>query len=343
MLEREVHTGEGEEDRQDRGLEVVEDAVYEVGPAAGDVRVDGAEHEARQHGRDTDRRGEAAREHEGDDGARREALRAEGEPGRASEPERGDGAQGDRRDELGQEAARIEQCLAAEREIGPDQRTADLEDHDAGRVVEGDARDQRLHEHALRAGLADERDDRRRGGRDRDGAEEERQIEGRAPDRITSAEHQQRRDRRLRQQQIEEPAYRVREAAHVEVGADRDRDQPERDLGHRLEPGDRLFREEVEARAADHDAPDDLSRDPRQSCATREGARETAREQDDGQEQERARVVQGVESGGHAGAEDTPGDVGARGGARRVRPRRRPGCSGLRSRLRRFRSSYPGS
>ena len=98
----------------------------------------------------------------------------------------------------------------------------------------------------------------------------------------------------------------------VQMGADRHRDQTERDLGHRLEAFDRSAREEIEPGMPQRDAAQDLTRNAGQAGLAGEGAREAAREQHDGEEQERARIVQGVEGEVHAEAQDTLDALGVR-------------------------------
>ena len=92
---------------------------------------------------------------------------------------------------------------------------ADFEDDDACRVVQGDGGDQCLDEDALGPRFSHECHDCGRGGGDRDGSEEQRELEGGAADIVGGEENKKRRDCRFRNEQVGKAPNGVAEAADM--------------------------------------------------------------------------------------------------------------------------------
>jgi len=144
----------------------------------------------------------------------------------------------------------------------PSERARELEQQDAGHVVERHRGHERLDENAPRTRFLHQRHDR--GGRG--GDRHRRQKRGRLPRHVRNqqqrAEYENRRDGAFQDEQEGEAPAGVAQALQVQMGADGHRDQAEREVRQWLESVHRLGIEEPE-HGADQHADQDLARNSR--------------------------------------------------------------------------------
>jgi hypothetical protein len=140
--------------------------------------------------------------------------------------------------------------------------------------------------------LLDDRQDRGRRRRDGDRPEQQAYVPGNVRQREEEQDHDRRREHRLEDEQVDEPALRVGQPAEIEVAADRDGHQAEREIHEGPELVDRLRAEEVDDGGPEQDADTYLPGDAGEVEAAAQGPRGDARHERDRDGQQRIRPRQ---------------------------------------------------
>ena len=177
-----------------------------------------------------------------------------------------------------------------------------LEQHQAGQIVERYGGNQCLDKNSLRTGFLDQGDGRRRSRGNGHGREQESFGDRNSCDQPKGTKNHERRDRRFGDEQDEQPAPGVAQALDIEMGSDGDGNQAQSELGQGLQTGEGFFVKQVETGSAEQQSRDDLPGD----CGNPHGpgnfAKRNAAQDDHRQDQQGSRVSQRV-------AEDVDHDV----------------------------------
>ena len=285
----EVHAGQGEEDREDRGLEVGEHGIDQMAAGPGDIGLDDAQDEAGKERRDLEAGGQTRGEDQGDNGPRGHPLGPYGESGKLVHDQGHSGPDPGGDEQLGHGPARgsPQAGQLGNPERGP-RAAGDFEEYDAGHVVEGDGGHQGLDENPLGTGLLDDGHDRGGCRGDGDGGQQKSELGGTARQGEERRENDQGGDERFREQQVDKAPARVTQTLDVEVGSHGDGDQAEGEVCQGFESVEGRIVKEVEPGAPQEHPAKDLAGDAGQAQAPGKPAQGDAHENDQGEGEDTA-------------------------------------------------------